>query len=369
MSPSRRSTWATYLRLVEVTAATLGLEDPSSLDLADDARVLQEQRLMDALSAGLKKGEPRASEVLDVVGLSKPNFRQHVRMIARWRPALRQQLADGASFNVLEKFGHEARMKLLDDLPPLRGKVAEQRQTILRHLYSKQAPRAASKRLGWLPGVKPERAEGRSHESVWLYDPRDVQSPDALHPRVARTLIASCLDKPGKVADPMAGTGVIGLEAQKLGHDAWVSDSHPGAPFIKRVEIGVDGLKDVLDGELFDLIVLHPPVSSKLSTTENSDYEAWLDGILLGLSGSLKVGGKLALIISNREAPLFLERATSFLQGVLASKNPVLGPETGLWRHFLAVAKDGREAWHILVGIKREHWADDGTTPVCPVPS
>lgn len=354
MSSSRRSTWATYLRLVEVTAARLGLEDPSSLDLADDMRVLQEQRLIDALSAGLRKGEPRASEVLDVVGLSKPNFRQHVRMIARWRPALRQQLADGASFNVLEKFGHEARLGLLDDLPPLQGKVAEQRQAILTHLYSKQAPRAASKKLGWLLGVPPERAESRSHEPVWLYDPRDVQSPDALHPRVARTLIASCLEKRGKVADPMAGTGVVGLEAQKLGHDAWVSDAHPGAPFIKRVNLDDRGLEPELKSEQFDLIVLHPPVSSKLRTVDNTTYEDWLEDILIGLSASLKVDGKFALIISNREAPLVLERATTFLQGALAPHN-VDGSEApqGLWRHFLAVAKDGREAWHILVGIKQ----------------
>lgn len=359
--------WRKYSALITALSRSGG-DSPLLTPLPDrvDAR---EKALLDDLSRRLtpRHYDPAATELLNDLGIARTYYQRHLRAIASWPITLRTHLAAGASLRLLEEHRSHAGAQSLAGLD-LSGTVSVQRETIARALQGQSGHRAAVA-VGWL---SPEAGPGKNPEAltpIWVYDPYPLATTSSLHPRVARTLIHTCLPVSGGcVVDPMAGGGVVGQEASKLGHSAWVSDLLPQADFVAKFDLLGGDLSDHLKAVIpdlpdeatgfADLLVLHPPLREEL-ISEKGNLDVFVAQVLEASIATVKPGGQVALIVSVLEAPGALETLVRTLEDVVRADLPrvrrrgeAVKPTFGLYRHHVAVARDGQVGWHILVARK-----------------
>lgn len=347
-------TWKTYLQLMRGVTGHCGVVHEAQPETAE-----QDEVFMARFMSDLRAGAVQFQDVMAATSISEKHFRHHLRYIARWGVVRRRLLANGANFQLLEQLRAAEQAHQLDGLT-LSGKLVEQRQQLAEHLRKKSPP-PQIKALGWLAPHPQSGHAARvytAREIVWLYDTNEVDAAEGLHPAVARSVIARYLTaKGGVVADPMAGSGTVAVTATRLGHTTWASDSAPAHPYIARVDLLERDLAEVLEGSphpLVDLMFLHPPLPASLDLqaagfpADEGGYGAWLGAILEHTLHALRAGGHLVLVLPLGISPSLLHRAQAQL---FLSLQENFGPQQPLTlkASHLAVARSGREGWHLFV--------------------
>ncbi|GGR71796.1 hypothetical protein GCM10008959_36800 [Deinococcus seoulensis] len=355
--PRPGHTWTTYTQIVRWIAGHYGqAHDPAPGTPEQDEQLMT--RFMQDLGAGHLDFQP----ITDVTGVSYRHFRHHLRYLARWGVTRRTLLAGGANFQLLEKLNVEERDGQLEGLA-LSGTLPTQRRQLAQHLAG-QVPGPHVQETGWLAPDPQTRRTPRlygARDIAWVYGDHEVEFAEGLHPAVARSLIAQYLPGPGVIADPMAGSGTVAVTATRMGHTAWASDRFPAQPFIREVNLLGEDLVDVLEQTPHphvDLMFLHPPLPGSLDLIadgfEQSDegYAAWLNAILDSTVHALRGGAHLVLILPlGIPTALLLRIETQLLASLKV--NFELERPTLAARH-LAVARSGREGWHLLVARNPE---------------
>lgn len=360
--------WRKYAQLITVLseASPEGAFRPQPGQV--DAR---ERRLIDefCLDLGKRRDRPEAKAVLKQLNLSRSYVLQHLRYVARWTPDFRVALAKGVALGALEPLSTRGQQLPAHLQGALQGAdTAELRQVRQQGRFSRQqtiqeayARHHRGPHLGWIEPGSRVTAQ-RPLPRIWTFSTRGVTSTDQLHPRVAEALIRACVTRPGSlVVDPMAGSGVVGIEASKLGHRAWVSDVDPRSTFVAQFEIPMrddqgkqdadelnEALRAKLGGVQADLLVLHPPLRSDL----DDELEVFTEKLLERTIRVLKPGGKVALIVPVLEAPRALHELTQALCATLpAQRAKTRAVQTlPLSGHHVAVSVEGTEGWHLLIG-------------------
>jgi len=224
-----------------------------------------------------------------------------------------------------------------------------QRRQLTEHLGQQAAPPQGR---GWLSPMPPQGHPARLYDErdvVWVYPNQEVEFSEGLHPSVARSLIARYLPQPGIVADPMAGGGTVAVEAAQLGHTVWASDNNPQQPYIELLDLYLTDLNDRMGEEFrveIDLLVLHPPLPATLGHSLPA-YTDWLRKVLKHCWSALRQTGHLVLIVPVTADVQVLARAGRALEG---SASEVFREDVEeLTAMYLAVARNGKEGWHLLV--------------------
>ncbi len=335
-------TWKVYSQLLSQVAAHYGQR--LTVAVAPDA---SEDNLLIKFSADLKAGNAEAA-LLEAANIGEQQYRYHLRYIARWGSQRRQLLADGGNFQLLEGLSKLEKDGLLEGLQ-LSGSKAQQVRQLSDHTRQLLPVPSGS---GWLapaPGTTRKVQVYDDRQVVWLYPAGEVDFLEGLHPYVARSLIARYVPTQGVVADPMAGDGVVPQMALQLGHTAWASDVAPAQPYIRQLDL-LGGKLGEIFGEEYrvaaDLLVLHPPLPETLKISEPR-YTDWLEDILENCWEAVKAGGHLALIVPITASVPVFARAERALTD---SASKIFGEdiEVPTFTH-LAVSRDGKEGWHILV--------------------
>ncbi|AWN24276.1 hypothetical protein DKM44_14420 [Deinococcus irradiatisoli] len=325
---------------------------PVTLKVIPDGDQVVERRLLDGFSAALRKKNPAAQQVLDRMGIATTYYRQHLRGIGTWDIDRRRLLANGAALRLLEDHAAPAQAGLFEGLT-LEGKVAEQKRQLARHLMARQRSISANRRKkakGWLePALSSTVRPVAEPKAIWLFSSDELAEPDMLHPLVARSLLAQYLPAAGGVVvDPMAGSGVVGREASRLGHRSWSSDIRPGADFVAVHDLERGDLSEVTGEGVADLLFLHPPLKRQLHHSPDTFEElvgTYIDNSLV----CLKEGGLMVLVVSSEDAAGALQTVTQTLVDSVNPEREGRVKQHGLTAHHLAVARDGSQAWHILV--------------------
>ena len=321
-----------------------------SLQITPEGDQVTEQSLLNKFSEQLRRDEQQSHELLDSLNLSITHYRQHLRYLGFWDVDRRRLLAEGASLRLLEDHAAEAQAGHLAELQ-LSGDVAEQRRQLSRHLVQRRGPPlGAQSAPGWLdPSADLPVKPTSDPKSIWVFPSSELAEPDMLHPMVARSLVARYLPRRGGVlVDPMAGTGTIAREASRLGHRAWASDLHPGAEFVARHDLATHDLGKRIGEGVADLLVLHPPIGQQ-TNADLGEFDAQIGQYLDNAVASVKESGLVALVVSSEDAAGALQSVTNLL--VDAANYQRLGrvDKHGLTAHHLAVARNGSQAWHILI--------------------
>ncbi|WP_291430780.1 hypothetical protein [Deinococcus sp.] len=350
--PRPGHTWTTYAQLLRWVAHHYGEAHEPTPETPE-----QDEHLMKRFMQDLNAGQLDFQAVADDTGVSYRHFRHHLRYLARWGVTRRALLAGGANFQLLEKLNAEERDGKLDGLV-LSGKLPAQRRQLAQHLAD-QLPGPQALGSGWLAPDPQTRRTPRlygAQDVAWVYGDHEVEFVEGLHPAVARSLIAQYLPGVGTVADPMAGSGTIARIATHLGHAAWASDRFPAQPFIREINLLEEDLLEVLEGTahpLVDLLFLHPPLPTTLNLVadgyEQSDegYADWLEKILENTINAVRAGGYLILILPLTVSPrLLVQIEDTLIESLNAEFN---SQEMGITARHLAVARSGREGWHLLV--------------------
>ncbi|AZI43437.1 hypothetical protein EHF33_12335 [Deinococcus psychrotolerans] len=334
-------TWTLYQRLIGAVAQHYGAS--LSVDLTPQPA---EEELLRRFSADLSS--QKAQDLLLSLPLGIKNFKYHHRYISRWGTDRRRLLSEGGNFQLLEALHQEDAEGKLVGLQ-LSGNTTQQRRQLTEHL---QAQLPTLEGHGWLA---PAASQGRKvrvfddRQVVWVYPPDEVEFYEGLHPFVVRSLIARYVPEPGIVADPMSGSGVIAQMATEMGHHVWASDIAPTKPFIAELDLLKKPLGEVL-GERYltsaDLVAIHPPRPQSLGYTPER-YEAWLTEIMNSCWAAVKAGGYLALIVPIQSDFDVLSRAQQAMRcSACAEFNLDIEELTAT---HVAVSRDGREGWHVLV--------------------
>ena len=312
---------------------------------------------MGQFARAVGQGDAGARAILAELNISEAQFRFHLRYLARWGEQRRRLLSEGGNFQLLEGFG-----KMEDRLEGLSfaGKRTrfEQQAAVNEHLRDREEPVEGR---GWLPPLKGTGQAPKKYAAnqvAWIYDQRELEHSDDLHPAVARSLVAQYVPQPGWVADPMAGSGNVVTEARRLGHHVWASDKFPQDASFEKVDLFETDLSEILGEEQarsVDLMVVHPPTAQTLQEDLRQlgqDYEGWLLRVLENTWGAVRGGGHLALIV---EIDAGAEDLMAAEWALLASAREMLGTDirrpTAM---HVAVARSGRQGWHILVVKKDE---------------
>ncbi|WP_424950291.1 hypothetical protein [Deinococcus sp.] len=337
------TTWKVYGQLLQQIASL-----HNQTLTVQSAPVTQEEDLLKAFSADLKSGNDASLAILKAANIGEQQFRYHLRYIARWSAQRRQLLADGGNFQLLEGLSKLEKDGLLDGLQ-LRGSRAQQVRQLSDHTRQLLPVPSGS---GWLAPMQGTTRKAQVYDDrqvVWLYPAGEVDFLEGLHPYVARSLIARYVPTQGIVADPMAGDGVVPQMAIQLGHTAWASDIAPARPYVRQLDL-LDGKLSVIFGEehraAADLLVMHPPLPETLEISDPG-YTDWLESILDNCWGAVKAGGHLALIVPVTVSVPVFARAERALTD---SASEMFGQDIEVPTHtHLAVSRDGKEGWHILV--------------------
>lgn len=240
--------------------------------------------------------------------------------------------------------------------------VADQVERTARRLSASPPQRGglAAAPSGWLRSAVVTRAPARLTSRVWIYPAPSAgaRQAESLPADVVEALIALYLPNGGKLVDVTAGSGTIGLAAREFGIESWSGDTEPGAGFVHRVDArflhrfeGVVGMG--LAGAA-DMLVVHPPTHAAWlarqpdSVRAIATVEGYLDEVAEMLAGSLFAlaeGGAAVMITRPVRAGGRVSLVTSHLLQVME--------ESGLRvvAYHLAVSADGREDWHVLIGV------------------
>ncbi|MDO4263841.1 MAG: hypothetical protein Q4C67_06550 [Deinococcus sp.] len=346
-------TWTKYQQLVGELAAQTGdafvpgiVPDPREAGLAHEFR------------RAVRAEEPGAVARLEQYGLSARHYLHHVHYLALWGENRRRLLAQGGNFQLLEGLSaEEDRLAGLNFTHPLNRH--QQQLAINAHLTPQLCDTA--QRPGWLPPLEaadsrqPKRY--RKDQVVWIYDQRELLDSEDLHPAVARSLIAEYMKAPGQVADPMAGSGTAVREARLQGHTVWASDKTPRDALTLAFDLYEHDLMDMMECRLdldIGLVILHPPVPETLGDTLQTlgcTYDAWLLRILEHTWHVLANGGHLALVVSLETSADTVSQAEFALVHSYCRAFDIRLERPTASR--LAVARDGRQGWHILI-VKKE---------------
>lgn len=314
----RRSAWEQYLRV---------LERGRALGLGEGERAVAEGLLAlpkEAFAAFAQE-----------VGL-KPKYLRHDLLPVAFLPEpLREALKEGLPLRHAHRL-HRLLKRGEVGLEDLRGRPAE-------------ALAAWPLGDGELDPSKP----------VWLYpeDPR----PEALASSVARALVR-LYTQPGElVVDPMAGYGTVVEAALALGRRAWGGDIAPKGPLVERADIRHLPRRF---REEAALLVLHPPTFAAWLREEGHQeppeeryaaYIGYLQGLLELSLPALRPGGRLALVVRPRRrlSPGEWAEGRDFF---LSPFERALAEAPGLrpFAYHLAVGREGREDWHLLVAERLE---------------
>ena len=336
------TTWKVYGRLLHQVAALY--DRPLVVEVEPDAL---EEKVLGCFSADLKAKAPAALGLLKSENISELNFRYHLRYLARWGTVRRQLLADGGNFQLLEGAAKLEAEGSLGGLQ-LSGSKAQQVRQLADHTRQRQP---VPEGRGWLsPAPTSRRVQVYDkRQLIWLYPASEVDFLEGLHPYVARSLIARYVPTAGVVADPMAGAGVVPQMAIGLGHTAWASDLVPAQPYIRQLDLLDENLGVIFGEEHLvsaDLLVVHPPLPETLGLSL-AGYTDWLEDVLRNCWGAVKAGGHLALIAPVSVAvPVYARAERALLDS--ASETFGIDIEEPTATH-LAISRDGREGWHILM--------------------
>lgn len=346
-------TWITYTHLMRWIAVHQDVRHEVRPETPE-----ADEELLRIFVQQLATGMVDFKAVTDATGISLKHFQHHLRYLSRWGATRRVLLAAGGHFQLLQKLKAQEDQGLLDGLT-LSGTLVAQRQQLAAHLQHQEGQSNQDTGSGWLPPDRQTRRTPRLYgpqDLAWIYSDNEVEFAEGLHPAVARSLIARYLPGIGAVADPMAGSGTIARIATYLGHTAWASDRYPAHPFIREVNLLNEDLLDVLETTArptADLLFLHPPLPTTLDLIadgfEQSDdgYAKWLTVILGNTLNALRGGGFLILILPLQVSPQLLIQIEDVL--VEGLNNEFLVEEMGILARHLAVARSGREGWHLLV--------------------
>lgn len=344
------STWRKYTALIQTLS---GGSEP----LTPVARpTLEEERLLEDFRDAVKRDDPAALSLLSRLDVSPKNYLSHMHYLHKWNEARRRLLIEGGNFQLLEGAG-----KFEDEL----NKVSfigcptrtSQQSAIDRIRYG--VPTEKDTSSGWLVPIEVEKRRipklYRKDQIVWIYDPNELAAPHDLHPAVARSLVAEYMKRPGQVVDPMAGSGTLVQEARLQGHTVWASDKFPRDKQTREFDLWENDLMEELDGEMdlnVGLLVLHPPVPETIGDTLTKlkcTYDAWLLQVLKHSWDVLADKGHLALIVTISTTADTLSQAEfallqSYKEAFRYEDRPSRPTATRM-----AVSKDGRQGWHILV--------------------
>ncbi|MDL2342698.1 hypothetical protein QOL99_00895 [Deinococcus sp. MIMF12] len=348
--PREGSTWRTYSLLVSRVAEWAGHKQKLRVQVEPDPR---EDEVLGQFGQAVQGGDGEAVRLLEELDISPGHFRHHLRYIARWGQQRRRLLSEGGNFQVLEKLNGEDRAGQLAGLV-LRGTRIQQERALADHLRQFAPVVQGHGWLGPIPNPGKPVREYSPREVVWVYASTELQQPGDLHPSVARSLIRRYMPKAGIVADPMAGSGTVARMARLMGHRVWASDLNPREPYIAPLDLYENDLSDVLSeghAALADFVIVHPPTAAELGL-EPFQYLEWLRTVLGHCWNALSIGGHVALIVSIEQAIPLVSRAERALtdSANLAFEDEGLVEEVGsLTAQHLAVSRDGRQGWHILV--------------------
>lgn len=256
------------------------------------------------------------------------------------------------------------------DSPLLPRGVAKHIERLARRLRALQAagggsalPLVSQATLadGWLLPFEPMApARGRAGDT-WIYPApsRAARRAESLPGEVVEWLIARYLVPGDRLVDVTAGGGTIGDVASRHGIASWSGDVAPGAPFVHRVDA-----RELMLGEGLEDTASPAPGSSQALVLHPPTYPAWLDSLddrarrlatidqyseevaamLAGASGVLVSGGVAMVITRPVRANGRAWLVTSHLSEVIVEFG------MSLVGYHVAVAEDGSEDWHVLVG-------------------
>ena len=344
--PRQPTAWKSYSRLMGVLAGQIG----QVLNVTPGGDQAAEEALLQSFSEQLRKNDPDALAILGRLNVSLTYYRQHLRYFGTWDVDRRRLLAGGAALRLLEDHAAEGKAGKLQGLL-LSGDGTHQRQQLGQHLLRHHEPaRPASSAPGWLePALNAPVKPISAPRSIWVFPSGELAEPDMLHPMVVRSLIARYLPKAGGVVvDPMAGTGMVAREASRLGHRAWASDLVPGSPFVAKHDLARQDLSETLKDGAADLLVLHPPLKRQVDVKLDS-FEAQIGTFIDNSSLCVKSDGIVALVVSSEDAAGSLQSVTTLLVASVNRERQGRVNQHGLTAHHLAVARNGSQAWHILI--------------------
>ena len=97
-----------------------------------------------------------------------------------------------------------------------------------------------------------------------------------------------------------------------------------------------------------DLLVLHPPLKRQVNE-QLENFETQVETFIDNSLSCVKEGGLIALVVSSEDAAGSLQSVTTLLVDAVNFERQGRLNQHGLTAHHLAVARNGSQAWHILI--------------------
>lgn len=311
--------------------------------------------------------------IVEAAGVSEGYLQRGLLSIASFSPEARDALRRGLPFTVARRVNRiedaQRRAAVLAPLSVLggnreapllpRGLARRIESDALSALTEQRAARArgvvAAAVDGWLEPDEPAGAPRRLPGQAWTFEPTrgSVAGAEPLSARVVEALLARLLPHGGALVDVTAGAGTIAVEALRFGVRAWSGDIAPAAPFVQRADARtlMHRPPPGLQPRCADLLVVHPPTYPVWRRGRAGALDDQLDGyrddVAAMITGSLAVvrPGRHVVVVSRPvRAAGAVWLSTSHLAEALDDAGVrVVG-------YVVAVARGGREDWHLLIG-------------------
>lgn len=354
-----RRPWALYQALL----ATQG-------DGSEASRV---RTLRNVLRGERERWPPAVRAVVDAAGVSEGYLQRGLLSIASFAPEARDALRRGLPFTVARRVNRihdaERRAAVLAPLLALggdhasvllpRGLARRIEADALEALGEQRGERAAvgveASDDGWLEPSVPTGTPRRLPGQVWTFAPRRgaVVGAEPLAARVVEALLARLLPRGGALVDVTAGAGTIAAVAHRFGVRAWSGDIAPAAPFVQRADarLLMQRPPPGIRAGCADLLVVHPPTypvwrrGRALALEDQLDH--YRDDVAAMISGSLEVvrPGRHVVVVSRpvRSTGAVWLSTSHLAEALVDAAVRVVG-------YVVAVARDGSEDWHLLIG-------------------
>ena len=311
--------------------------------------------------------------IVEAAGVSEGYLQRGLLSIASFSPEARDALRRGLPFTVARRVNRiedaQRRAAVLAPLSALggnreapllpRGLARRIESDALSALAEQRSARArgdvAAAVDGWLEPNEPAGTPRRLPGQAWTFEPTrgSVAGAEPLSARVVEALLARLLPHGGALVDVTAGAGTIAVEALRFGVRAWSGDIAPAAPFVQRADARtlMHRPPPGLQPRCADLLVVHPPTYPVWRRGRAGALDDQLDGyrddVAAMITGSLAVvrPGRHVVVVSRPvRAAGAVWLSTSHLAEALDDAGVrVVG-------YVVAVARGGREDWHLLIG-------------------
>ncbi|MFN2322582.1 MAG: hypothetical protein ABR510_06445 [Trueperaceae bacterium] len=356
-----------YAKLLDAADIVAGTASDEDARVALLRRVL---RTAEALPAPVAR-------VVDAAGVTRAYLLRHVLSIRAFAPDVRAALREGLPLAVARQVNGlataEARAWALEPLAGVgafgrllpRGVAAqvERRARGARDRGSAPPPAAGKAgrtvesgldAVGWRAPDPDPRPPADRPGDVWTFaaaGPR--RDAEALAPEVVEALLARLLPSGGRLVDATAGAGTIADVARRHGVATWSGDLEPRAPFVHRADAALLGSAPEGPGSaVADVLVVHPPTyrswaAAAPDVARMEQVDGYADAVAAMVAGAMGVvapGGFVVVVTRPVREPGAVWLATSHLAQQLTDADLTLE------RYVLAVADDGSEEWHVLVG-------------------